>query len=200
MARVDCPDCKRSVSDAAASCVWCGLELRAAGGRELASAGAGPVRARTNPAPSPPEIGTYNRGPLACPNCGTGQVTRFRVIHENGLAHLNGMPLPYSSGGYAGGSHFGKSQTVASFNAAPPTRIHDPWPLVRAVVAGIFLLIFLENGAWIWALISLVVLGFSVRSARRVRIYNHEIYPRLKRKWENSYRCDRCGEKFQWGT
>ena len=150
MPLVECPDCRKQVSDAAPACIHCGRPLArtdqiAAGGTLKDRPGARGQLSEGHDAPA---------RVLYCPQCGSDDVRKLSIVHSGGLTHVATGTIGGGSANHHLGlglaATFGTHTTDLARQAAPPTR-----PRHRSVglrgVAG--------------ALILCVGLSLSVRSA-----------------------------------
>jgi hypothetical protein len=184
---VACPMCERSVSPAAPNCPGCGHPLR-----DLAEHSPPP-----QPLPAPAPL------PFACPRCRSEQVVRFPVLWQDGQQTVRLRTTSWGRGGVAVASTGGTSQTIASEAAAPPRRrgSHGAYFPAFVVPPAVFLILWLNFGTtWLAACLGLVAAGLAARLAiqhgRATVAWNRDVFPGLYHRWENTYRCGRCGEVY----
>lgn len=141
---------------------------------------------------------------LACPKCSSPEVRKLSLIYNEGLSIINTVShgtgaAVGSGGGMAFGSHSshttGRQQTALSKQAAPPDKKH--WILwgTVAVICGFFALSSLAHPG-LGLLFSIGLVALAVRFALKGREYNNDVHPGLLARWEQSFLCNRCGEKF----
>lgn len=111
---------------------------------------------------------------VACPTCASRQVRRLSSVYAE--------------------TH-GRDSAALTRQASPPGK--KPWflwGLLAAVpmAAGAATIAHPGVGTFLWACAAVLALRFAMRS----RQYNADIYPLLYRRWEDSFMCSRCGEKF----
>jgi hypothetical protein len=141
---------------------------------------------------------------IACPKCTSTEVRKLSLIYNEGLSIINTQTTSFGSGvssgggmafGSSSGSTTGHQQTMLSKQAAPPSKKH--WILWScfAVFCGMMGLSGLSHpGIGNLFGIGLAVLG--VRFALAGKKYNAEVLPGLFQRWEQSFMCNRCGERF----
>jgi hypothetical protein len=141
---------------------------------------------------------------LACPKCTSAEVRKLSLIYNEGLSIINtvsqgsGMAVG-SGGGMAFGSHSshttGRQQTALSKQAAPPNKRH--WILwsSSAAIFGLITLGGLSHPS-VGTFFTLGITALSVHFALAGKKYNAEVHPGLLARWEQSFMCNRCGEKF----
>jgi hypothetical protein len=141
---------------------------------------------------------------LACPKCSSPEVRKLSLIYNEGLSIINtvshgsGVAVG-AGGGMAFGSHSsqttGRQQTALSKQAAPPGGKH--W-ILWSSCAAIFGLMSLSSLAHpgFGLLVMIGITAAAVRFALKGKEYNAEVLPGLLARWEQSFMCNRCGEKF----
>jgi hypothetical protein len=141
---------------------------------------------------------------LACPKCTSAEVRKLSLIYNEGLSIINtvssGSGTAFGAGGgVAVASHTshttGHQQTALSKQAAPPQKKH--WILWSAAAAmtGFYAVGSLAHpGLGLLVAIGLTVLA--VRYALAGKQFNEFQYPGLMQRWQESFMCNRCGERF----
>jgi hypothetical protein len=141
---------------------------------------------------------------LACPKCASSEVRKLSLIYNEGLSTINTQSMSAGSAfGSGGGMAFGTSststtgrqQTALSKEAAPPAK--KLWPL-WAALGGILALMGiggLRHSVFEGALY-IGMAAYSIQRALRGREFNTAVLPGLLAKWNASFLCNRCGEKF----
>ncbi|MEO8199670.1 MAG: hypothetical protein ABI679_04030 [Gemmatimonadota bacterium] len=140
---------------------------------------------------------------LACPKCTSNEVRKLSMIYNEGLSIINAQTSTVGSGFGGGGAAFGsasshttgRQQTQLSKQASPPPK--KPWLLwgFTAIIMGFAALSNLSHPGF-GTLVCIGVAALAVRFTLRGRQYNAEVYPGLHQTWEESFMCNRCGEKF----
>lgn len=187
MPLISCPDCGASISAAAPACIHCGRPMHAPPSPEAAET-------------PPDDDHRSDAEALACPRCGSEQVRRLSLVHADGFSR----GTTFGSGTDSHGHHvstsgFTRLQTKASSDAAPPEK---RWALAMGTV-GCFTVPFV-------ALVGAAAFGFPgfllaaggtawyfVRKVNEKRRWNAEVHPGLMEQWRRTFRCDRCGARFQ---
>jgi hypothetical protein len=131
------------------------------------------------------ETNSHIGGPQAaettCPRCGSPDVRQLSLIH------VTGLPTAARNGRVA--------QSALSRSAAPPVKKHAVlWSLLSVVAAVVATTTFAVGGSGpvVVAAVAVLAAAFAVRAAR----YNAKVYPELRRLWERSFMCTRCGDVF----
>src|SRR5687767_3057807 len=100
MPLIKCPDCGKSVSDAAPSCIGCGRPMQQ-----------NKVAAEVHPVPSDRDD---DARPIICPNCHGATVRRFSVLYDEGRTtartYTKGSAIGVSQGGVGVG--FGLAESL----------------------------------------------------------------------------------------
>ena len=128
-----------------------------------------------------------------CPSCGSKNTKALCVLHQDGTrisaSTRNGGGV--TSGGRLGvfsSVTNGTSQSLTSLNAAPPVASFSQF-----LASGIVPLLLIASLV-IWGgnafLIALAVLSAAAILGAIVDARNHD---KTMAKWENSFRCNRCG-------
>lgn len=141
---------------------------------------------------------------LACPKCNTSEVRKLSMIYNEGLSIINTVShgsgaAVGSGGGMAFGSHSshtsGRQQTALSKQAAPPDKKH--WILwsTGAAICGFMALGSLSHPGF-GLLVSVGLTALCVKFALSGKKYNAEVHPDLMQRWDQSFMCNRCGERF----
>jgi hypothetical protein len=191
MPLMDCPDCNKQHSDAAPACIHCGRPNALA----LAPAASRPALVvPVTPGPPP--------GGLACPRCATPDVRKLPLIYREGLSSVDtrthGVGVGGGGGAVGGARTQGVSQTVLSQGAAPPAQKETGGATFGAlVIAGVFAMFLGQVHAVLgWLAFAggfLLLYKFMVGP---LNLWNAVEFPKLYRRWENTFLCTRCGERF----
>ena len=141
---------------------------------------------------------------LACPKCASTEVRKLSMIYNEGLSIINTQTTSFGSGvtsgggmafGSSSGATTGQQQTMLSKQAAPPSKKH--WILWTGFAA--FCGLVGISGLTHPGVGNLVGIGLAVMGARFAiagKKYNEEVHPGLFQRWEQSFMCNRCGERF----
>lgn len=140
---------------------------------------------------------------FACPVCHSSEVRRLQLFYREGASTLQAT-TETSGWGRGGGviSHgtsrarmTGSQQTLLSRGAAPPEK-KKVGGLVVGLVIGIFFVLGglgSPGGALVFGLVLAGICGLLLKQALH---FNGNDFPRLFRQWENTFMCNRCGERF----
>lgn len=214
MSLVICPDCGKSISASAPACIHCGRPAQIAAPPTPQGP---PAPTRSPAARSAPVDGVADVAApvvaaapvLRCPTCGSDDVRRLSVVHAEGLSTVETVGEPKAA--VHGTRHqpwresiraVATSQSLASAQAAPPAR-KEPLlvgcvAVIMMVIAGTVLgLIASLPGFLVGAGVVGWIFWGQLKSARR---WNTEEYPALLAQWQRTFRCDRCGARFQPGV
>lgn len=209
MPLIACPECGKQISNAAAQCIGCGHPMT------TVATVAGP---RYTPAVTSGGIDKLRReqataAGVICPNCGGENTAKLSLVHAEGTSRLSGSTS--STGIGVAGGHMGLGITSGSVNAiqqsqlskalAPPTEKSTIGVKIGAAIVSWFLLIVGLNvwvpvfpGALDWLVSSVAAIGIGAAMPEGdAGRWNREEYPKLKRKWERSLLCRRCGSIFE---
>lgn len=191
MPLMDCPDCNKPHSDAAPACIHCGRP------NAVALAPAAPRPTLVVPVtPGPPP------GGLACPKCATPDVRKLPLIFREGLSSVDtrtrAVGVAAGRGAVLGARTQGTSQTVLSQGASPPVpRDTGGAALATLVIAGVLGVIFGQTHALLgW--VAFIGGAFLLHRflVGPIKLWNAVEFPKLYRRWENTFLCTRCGERF----
>ena len=172
MPLVTCPDCGKSISDAAPTCIGCGrpMHATAASGTSRAS-GATPATAALREL-----FKTAPRSGHACPKCG-GDLVAFRALHE--------------AGGAAAPSY-----------VAPPDPTAVPPMSMAGCTGALFGALAVASFVWfqaspLWAILSFFVALklFGMLARARARPTVEARVRDATERWENRFLCTRCGAR-----
>lgn len=140
---------------------------------------------------------------VLCPKCTSGEVRSLSLIYREGLSHsvtnTTGTGFGGARGGFGGGtmsavSH-GRSQTVLSKEAAPPSKKRVVTWLVLTVIFS-FLFLGSTKDFGVSTLVFAGVAALSIWMAMNNREYNATQFPELYSRWQRSFMCNRCGAVF----
>lgn len=149
---------------------------------------------------------------LRCPQCGSANVRRLRIVYESGTVRTSG----FVSGGYIGdggfygtytGSVSGKQQSLLAKKCAPPRKRQGGGIfltlVILAIMLGACILLNVEKSpgdevpvpclVFLAGLMAAVGVVWSVKDY----LWNRNEFPRLRDSWERSFLCFRCGAIFR---
>ena len=109
---------------------------------------------------------------MLCPNCASQDVMSFSLIHREGVGA------------------FANTSAVA-----PPSRRNVAgWTLLAAVCAVLFVLSIrrLDVATMLYGAVAMIG-GWMVKANRS---FNARQFPELYTRWQQSFRCNRCGSQF----
>ena len=147
-----------------------------------------------------------------CTNCKSEEIRRLSIIHSDGLSRIDtttsGSSISGGSGGLRAGSNTAKTtgtlQTDLSKKAAPPQKNSYIGAIIAWLIGALLLSWILgwfglnvSRPDWkgkIYQYASFILLAWWLY---KVFVYNRETYPPLKKQWNNSFMCFRCGEVFE---
>lgn len=134
-----------------------------------------------------------------CPACKSDDTKRLPLIYEMGVSAIEagtiGVGASANGLGVGGASTSGTVQTLLAEKVAPPEKIS----LARWIVAAgiVFLLIANIMPAWFLVPVGIAMLAGLVWLQRRFQDFNQNEYPNMRRKWERTFMCLRCGHQFE---
>ena len=140
---------------------------------------------------------------MECPNCTSTDARSLSFIYREGLSFAEtGWSHAAVSAVTAGdaASTVGTVTTTRSLSAlsraaAPPRKRHVIAWLVLSGVFGVYCLVSIPGpGIATIATASAAVLSACI--ARVARTFNRTTFPDRFRRWQRSFRCDRCGNVF----
>jgi hypothetical protein len=125
------------------------------------------------------------------------------MTYEAGLSSVKsrtsgvGVGIGRGAIGLGGGKTKGTTQTQASQRAAPPPKKKLVKPLfIIFVITMVLSFLFLSNKA----MQDVITIAWIVASAGWIAwtlYFNIKLWPPLKRTWDQSFMCNRCGNVFQ---
>lgn len=136
---------------------------------------------------------------MNCPKCGSEHTQRLEIIYENGTHAIDTksgtIGAGFGGGFGAGGAKTqtkGTSQSTLAKKAAPPEKkSHLFW-----LLCGFFsFAVFAQNQIASY-LIGLLLLVLAFFLAKTTIEYNSKEYPKLRKDWENSWMCQKCGNIY----
>jgi predicted RNA-binding Zn-ribbon protein involved in translation (DUF1610 family) len=179
MALIECPDCKREVSDAAKVCPHCGRPIADERRSYYTSAPARSAQLKptlATPAVSYPKV--ENAAAWKCPQCGTvGAFRSFPELHAGGASATSSLP------------------DIAE-RVAPPTRSAAPSSvpqvlgLLGGLLAGVAMYVVTHS---LWSAIivgAIICVGWLLLVGRSPGSGDHK--QRLA-AWQRKYLCTACG-------
>lgn len=140
---------------------------------------------------------------FTCPACHSQDVRRLQLIYREGASTLQATTSSvgvaygggYSSVGSGRGITTGTQQTLLSRGAAPPEKMKSGGLIVGLVIGSLLVLGGIGNpgGALLFGLALAGICGYRLKQAMH---YNGNVFPVQFKRWENSFMCNRCGERF----
>ncbi|HEX6040127.1 hypothetical protein [Longimicrobium sp.] len=128
---------------------------------------------------------------FACPACHSQDIRRLQIIYREGSSTMQAT----TSAGAARAYTSGTQQTLLSRGAAPPEKKKVGGLVVGVVLGALFLLGGMSSpGAGL--LFGLALAGICGWLLKQALDYNGQEFPRLFKRWENTFMCNRCGEHF----
>ena len=145
---------------------------------------------------------------MECLKCASSDFTSLRLLYEGGLSQINtktsGVGVGLGRGGLGvgigGGNTKGVSQTVESAKAAPPSKAKYRYVVLLffAVLFGTSFLLANLTGSMQYLgdiVILSIICGFTFFLYKKFQ-FNRKKWPVLMTEWENTYKCNRCGNFF----
>jgi hypothetical protein len=189
---IECPDCGRQVSDAAAACIGCGRPLSVSPAAESAAA-----------AGSRAEVSEWT-----CDRCGGVSFRKFSVLYEENRGVVStktravgaGLSTTGSIGiGIGGAKSSGTSVSDLARRLAPPNKNDmakdDPMILLILGAAGLVgAIAYSVSGFW-WALawfFAAAVVGTFVSATKSAPELSAR-YNREYEEWDRKFMCLQCG-------
>lgn len=152
--------------------------------------------------------GWGKRMSFECPACHSENTNKLALAYETGLSDVktrtSGVGIGIGGGGIGlgigGGKTKGTAQTQASQRAAPPPKKKLVKPLlIIFVITMVLSLLFLSNKT-MQDIITLAWIAASAGWVAWAFYFNIKLWPPLKRAWDQSFICNRCGNVFQPST
>lgn len=142
-----------------------------------------------------------------CPYCQSENIQSYNIAYAGGVSSVNGVTTGVGIGmngrvGVGIGNTVGTQQTALSMMAEPPKKKSTTGLFIKGTL-GIYFglgIVFLVSGLSKsnWSLvIYIVAYAILVYNIHRRTVWNREVYPELRRDWERTYICLRCGNKFR---
>lgn len=137
---------------------------------------------------------------LACPRCSNPNVRRLSLIFQEGTSHIQTSTAGVataSGGGWGVGTAAttGRQQTLLSLGASPPTRM-TMGGAVAATLFGVLLILGGISDPGGMLVVGLLFAGIGGYRVKRAMDYNRNVYPGLLDTWQNTFLCNRCGDRF----
>lgn len=130
------------------------------------------------------------------------RVRRLSLVFREGFSKVRTTTTGLGAGvsrnnlvGFGAAQTSGVTQSSLSLDAAPPEAKKLTGPATLAIIAGIISLGALgsmNTGAVLWIGIC-VAAGYLLRQRF---IYNRDVFPSVLKAWEDTFMCNRCGERF----
>jgi rubredoxin len=182
MALIQCPDCKREVSDAATACPHCGRPIADERRSYYTSAPARSAQLKpTLTAPAVQPLRAELAGSWTCPQCGTvGAFRTFADLHENGAPAESRL-------------------TDIARQVAPPTVVRLGSASVKAGVIGAAIGVLVGAAIFgyvhsvvVAGLAGLAVVGVALALSRRPRVQVGGSEGAMD-SWRRRFMCTACG-------
>lgn len=194
MALIACPDCGRSVSDQARSCIGCGRPL---------------AEGVAVPAETVPPLPKTNFG--ICENCGSADLQPLPMIHAAGTSYGRTTTRLIGAGvgddlivGGGTASTSSTSRSLLAAKAAPPNPevgndgLWHMFGCVTMVLLFFLMAVIAASGAivlWVPLVGGFLVAWLGTEaSQRRADERNKQVYKPAYARWERTLMCLRCGE------
>ena len=124
-----------------------------------------------------------------CPHCGSDNIQKCEIIYRNGtITHSSTTTL----GKYESTTE-GQASTELAQSVAPPTEQSTSW---IAVCVFLFLAYLFFKDSFIAFLVLGGIALLLIKSSVDADTYNKEVFPKEYARWQHSYICYRCGNRF----
>jgi len=154
---------------------------------------------------------------LACPRCGSTDARTLRVIHEGGTSTSRGTATGWQQGYGSQPGHVttysvsSTRQTAAAKAAAPPRKRHNGVALIGLGIAvpilavAFYYLVSTSSPASaaayfpapvVGVIVGVALLVAGIVVAPRDSHYNSQVFPAALSRWEHTWACQRCGNRF----
>ena len=142
-----------------------------------------------------------------CPYCQSENIQSYNIAYAGGFSNVNGVTtgVGIGAGGRVGvgiGNTVGTQQTALSMMATPPKKKSTTSLFIMGTL-GIYFglgLVLLVSGLSKsnWSLLLYIgAYAILIYTIHRRTVWNRTVYPQLRRDWERTYICLRCGNKFR---
>ena len=132
-----------------------------------------------------------------CPYCQSENIQSYNIAYASGFSNVSGVTT-----GVGVGNTVGTQQTVLSMMATPPKKKSTTSLFIMGTL-GIYFglgLVLLVSGLSKsnWSLLLYIgAYAILIYAIHRRTVWNRTVYPQLRRDWERTYICLRCGNKFR---
>lgn len=142
-----------------------------------------------------------------CPYCQSDNIQSYNIAYASGFSNVSGITtgVGVGMGGRVGvgvGNTVGTQQTVLSMMAEPPKKKSTTSLFIKGSLGiyfglGLVLLVSgLSKNNWS-LLLYVVAYAILIYAIHRRTVWNREVYPNLRKDWEHTYICLRCGNRFR---
>lgn len=142
-----------------------------------------------------------------CPYCQSENIQSYNIAYASGFSNVSGVTTGVGVGmsgrvGVGVGNTVGTQQTVLSMMAPPPKKKSTTSLFIMGTL-GIYFglgLVLLVSGLSKsnWSLLLYIgAYAILIYAIHRRTVWNRTVYPQLRRDWERTYICLRCGNKFR---
>ena len=134
-----------------------------------------------------------------CPYCQSENIQSYNIAYASGFSNVSGVTTGV---GVGVGNTVGTQQTVLSMMATPPKKKSTTSLFIMGTL-GIYFglgLVLLVSGLSKsnWSLLLYIgAYAILIYAIHRRTVWNRTVYPQLRRDWERTYICLRCGNKFR---
>ena len=141
------------------------------------------------------------------PYCQSENIQSYNIAYASGFSNVSGVTTGVGVGvggrvGVGVGNTVGTQQTVLSMMATPPKQKSTTSLFIMGTL-GIYFglgLVLLVSGLSKsnWSLLLYIgAYAILIYAIHRRTVWNRTVYPQLRRDWERTYICLRCGNKFR---
>lgn len=142
-----------------------------------------------------------------CPYCQSENIQSYNIAYASGFSDVSGVTTGVGVGmsgrvGVGVGNTVGTQQTVLSMMATPPKKKSTTSLFIMGTLGiyfglGLVLLVSgLSKSNW-FLLLYIGAYAILIYAIHRRTVWNRTVYPQLRRDWERTYSCLRCGNKFR---
>jgi hypothetical protein len=188
MALIECPDCGKQISDAAATCIHCGRPKDSSARKPFSE----PIRSLPDATSLPHR--------LACPKCGSEQTVNVSLLQMRDTASV---ALGSVGAGYGrmGGSvnasvTQGQIQSNLAASLAPPQRRTQNFRVAGFLLFGAAILMGSTDSGAVGLVAIAGVIFYVIKQGMDINRYNQTEYLEAYEQWERKYLCQRCGNVF----
>ena len=124
-----------------------------------------------------------------CPKCGSENIQKCEVIYMSGtVSHSSTTTF----GRYEATTE-GQASTDLAQAVAPPAEQDTSW--LATVIFTFLAFAFFKDSFVVFLILGAIALLLGKSSVDADK-YNKEVYPKEYRRWQRSYICHRCGNRF----